>query len=651
MSTQTETHAFQAETRQLLDLMIHSLYSHKEIFLRELISNASDALDRRRIAELTDESLRGAATSEPRIRLERDEQARTLVVDDNGVGMSRDEVAENLGTIARSGTRRFLEEMAKRDEVDASDAPALIGQFGVGFYSSFMVADRVVVETRKLGEATGTRWASRGDGEFTIEEVEKGEPGTRVVLHLREKDEEADDESFLDFTKEWTLRSIVKQYSDFVEYPIQLDVERSEPVDPDDPDSEKTTVTRTETLNSMRPLWTRPASEVAESEHTEFFRHLAHDWQGDPLEIVHFRAEGTHEYTALLYLPTTRTPDVLDPTLRKSHVSLYVKRVFVMDDCEELLPPWLRFVRGVVDSADLPLNVSRETLQHSRQIHRMRKRLVKKLLDAMDKVLKERRDAYVAFWRQFGPILKEGLYLDDEFHADLLKVCLWETTAGEAPCTLEEYRDRMPAKQKAVYHVTAPTREAATSSPHLEAAREAGFEVLLMVDPIDEWVVQRVTEYQGAPLQALDRGDVDLGEEETQTEKEAREERAEQLSDVLGKVQTVLDEHVREVRLSSRLRESPAMLVSDPHALSPHMEQMLRATGQDVPRSKRILELNAGHPVVARLEALAAGEATEGGPGFDEFAELLYGQALLAEGSPLPDPARYAKLMGRIMGG
>ena len=373
------------------------------------------------------------------------------------------------------------------------------------------------------------------------------------------------------------------------------------------------------------------------------------DWQGDPLETIHFKAEGTHEYTALLYLPTTRTADVMDPTLRKSHVSLYVKRVFVMDDCEELLPPWLRFVRGVVDSADLPLNVSRETLQHNRQIHQIRKRLVKKLIEAMGKVLEDRRDDYVAYWRQFGMILKEGLYLDDDFRNELLKVCLWETTAGDEPCTIEEYRQRMPAKQKAMYYVTAPSRDAAASSPHLEAASSEGFEVLLMVDPIDEWVVQRVTEYQGAPMQALDRGDVQVGDDETQTEKEAREEKTEALAPLLSAAQAALDEHVQEVRLSSRLHESPAMLVTDPHALSPQMEQMLRATGQDVPLNKRILELNAEHPVVKKLEALHAGEATEGAPTFEEFVELLFGQALLAEGSTLPDPAKYARLMGRVM--
>ena len=639
MTATAETHSFQAETRQLLDLMIHSLYSHREIFLRELISNASDALDKLRIESLTDDTLREGA-GEPRIRIELDKPARTLSLDDNGIGMTRDEVIENIGTIARSGTREFAERLASAKRTDGEARAELIGQFGVGFYSSFMVAEEVVLETRRAGTDQAVRWRSHGDGQYTIEECEKATPGTRITLHLRDFGPD-DDGEFSDFTDEWTVRSVVRRYSDFVEHPIQMDVEREEAEAGED---EEHSVVRTETLNSRRPLWTRPKAEITEEQHTEFYRHLSHDWS-DPLQAIHFKAEGTHEYTALLYLPKQRQPDVLDPTASRSRVALHVKRVFVMADCEELVPPWLRFVRGIVDSADLPLNVSRETLQHARQMGQIRKRLTRKVIDAFGELLEHRRDDYVAFWKEFGPLVKEGLFIDDEHRDDLAAVALFASTHGEAPTTLAEYVERMAFSQEQILYVTGVDRRAVERSPHLEAARKAGREVLLLTDPVDDWVVRKLTEFDGKPLVPVDRGEAGL--EESEEQKTEREGKQKELAPVLEAVRKALDEQVKEVRLSARLSESPAVLVGGQGDMTPQMEAILRASGQQVPHAKRILELNPEHPVLARLTALH--ESAGSGEDFTDFAELLLGQALLAEGSPPPDPARFAKLVSRLM--
>ncbi|MCB9896673.1 MAG: molecular chaperone HtpG [Planctomycetes bacterium] len=652
MTTQTETRSFQAETSQLLDLMIHSLYSHKEIFLRELISNASDALDKRRLLGLTDAAVRG--DDEGRILIEADPASHTLVVSDDGIGMTRDEVVENIGTIARSGTKEFirtLKEARKSGEIDAE----LIGQFGVGFYSAFMVADEVILETRKAGTDEATRWTSKGDGSYTIEPCEKDAPGTRITLVLRPK--ESEDESWQDFTDEWTLRSVVKRYSDFVEHPVVMEVEREE-----GEGDEKRSVRELVTLNSRKPLWTRPKAEISEQEYKDFYTHLSHDWN-DPLETIHFKAEGTHEYTALLYVPKTRSHEMLDPQQRGARVSLYVKRVLVQAECEELLPPWLRFVRGVVDSADLPLNVSRETLQHARQMGQIRKHLVKKVVETLGKVLADRRDDYVAFWEQLGPVVKEGLVLDEAMRDELAKTCLFHDTHDETLTTLGEYVERMPFTQNAIYYVTASDLRTARSSPHLEALKKKGLAALLLVDPVDEFVVDRLHEFDGKPLVSLDRGELDLGDDADDESSAQLDEKQKELQPALDAVQKALDEHVSSVRLSRRLDESPAVLVGEQGGLSPQMERILRASGQEVPKGRRVLELNAEHPVVQRLLALAAergdgagdGESAsgdgEGSARFAEFAEVLLGQALLAEGNPPPDPARFAKLLGRLMAG
>ena len=639
MTAQTENMEFQAEVRELLQIMIHSLYSEREIFLRELISNASDALDKLRSLALTRaELLEG--DERLHIRIERDPDQRVIRVVDNGVGMSRDEVVENIGTIARSGTRQFLEQL-KEGQAETGELPRLIGQFGVGFYSSFMVADEVVLETRRAGESGGTRWSSQGTGSYSIEAVDRPERGTTVTLHLKEPGE---GDAAADFTDEWVIRQIVKRYSDFVEYPIEMEVEREE-----GEDDEREKVVKTETLNSMKPLWTRPKEEVEEAEYAEFYKHLSHDWE-EPLETIHFRGEGTHSYTALLYLPRQRSFDLFDPGANKSHVALYVKRVHIMSECEELMPPWLRFVRGLVDSDDLPLNISRETLQHSRQVGQIQKRLVKKVLDTLEKRLAQDRESYRAFWSAFGPVLKEGLYHldagDETTREALARVCLWNSTAGEEPCTLPEYVERMPMAQKAVWYLSGPDAKSLAASPHLEAYRAKEQEVLLLSDTIDEFAVERLREFQGKPLKSVERGEAELESEE---EKEAREKRQEEQKPLLEAVQEQLDEHVSEVRFSSRLKDSPVVLVSNEFGPSRVQERMMRELGQAAPPSKRVLELNPAHPVVERMAALSGEEGDE--ERFGEYCELLYGQALLAEGSPLPDPARFSRLVSALMTG
>jgi molecular chaperone HtpG len=620
-----ENFTFQAETRELLDLVIHSLYTHKEIFLRELISNASDALDRLRF-EALQQSEPAADTSGLRIRLEVDPEKRILEIDDNGIGMSRQEIVDNLGTIASSGTRGFLEALKAKQDAAAA-LPELIGQFGVGFYSAFMIADRVEVETKRAGEEKGVRWTSDGKGEYALEDIDKAECGTTVVLHLKDASGE---EGALDFTQDHVLRGVVKRYSDFIEYPIELETGEGEDA-------------KVETLNSMKPLWTRPRSDVEDSEYVEFYKHLTHDWH-DPLETIHFRVEGTAEYSALLYLPEQRPLDLFDPNQAKSRVHLYVKRVFIMEDCEGLMPVWLRFVRGVVDSSDLPLNVSRETLQHNRQLGQIKKRLTRKVLDTLAGILKDRRADYGGFWNAFGPVLKEGLYYDDENREELAKLALFASTAGDETTTLPEYLERMPVKQEEIYVLLAPDLASARRSPHLERFAEKGFEVLFLTDPVDEFVLQRFTEFGERKLRRIDRGELDLEEEEEKEEREAKEK---ELAPLLEAVRKELAEGVEEVRFSNRLTDSPACLVASEGELTPQMRRMLREQGQDVPEPKRVLELNACHPVVSRLEELSGDDADHAR--FAETCELLLGTALVTEGASPPDPTRYAKLVTDLL--
>ncbi len=638
MTTPPETVSFQAEVTELLDLMIHSLYSHREIFLRELISNASDALDRLRVEALKDDALLGV-DRRLCIRLEVEPAKRLLKILDNGIGMSREELVENLGTIARSGTRRYLEALREKDGAGASALPSLIGQFGVGFYSSFMVAGEITVETWRAGASTGTRWVSAGKGEYTLEEIEGGARGTSITLKLEPRED--DDSDWQDFTDANLVRTLVQRYSDFVEHPVEMAAAHFA----DLADEQKTTSEEgieVVLLNSMKPLWARPRDEVSQDEHRDFYRHLTHGWD-EPLETIHLKVEGTAEWTALLYLPSERAPDLFDSQREKSRVSLYVKRVLIMHDCEELLPPWLRFVRGLVDSQDLPLNVSREILQKGRAVQRIRERLVKKTLDSLETMLAERREDYLRLWRAFGSILKEGIVMDHEQSERIASICLFESSASEEPTTLDEYIERMGEREE-IWCLEARDRVGAEGSPHFEAVRARQEEALFFLDPVDEWVLERLREYKSKKLVSLEKGEVSSSNE---SEKEQREQREREHRDLLERLESELSEHVSTVRLSQRLVDSAAVLVDEEGTPGPHMERMMKQAGHDLPARKRVLELNPEHPVLERLKSLHDEDASSAR--VKEFADLLFGQALLAEGSPLPHPQRFGKLVSDLM--
>lgn len=635
------TKQFQTEVQKLLDLVIHSLYSNKDIFLRELISNASDAIDKARFEAHSNESLL-EGNSDWKIKLVPDKNAGTLTIIDNGIGMGMAEVEENIGTIARSGTKAFMDALK---EAKDSNNPELIGQFGVGFYSSFMVADRVTLTTRKAGDTKAACcWESTGDGSYTIEECEKETRGTEIVLHLKEEMKE-----YLD---EWKIRSIVKKYSDYVQYPVTMDITRTEPARGMDGkviegggDIEKTTE---ETLNSMKAIWTRPKSDITEEEHEEFYKHISHDFD-KPFRSIHYAAEGVSEFKALLYLPAHKPYDLFSQE-RKRGVHLYVKRVFITDNCEALLPDYLRFVRGVVDSSDLPLNVSREILQEDVQIRRIQKSLVSKILSTLGEIRDKEPEEYLKFYQEFGPVLKEGLHFDYANKEKLQDLVLFESSATEAgkPVSLKEYVERMPEGQKEIYFITGTSREMVANSPHLEAFRSKGYEVLFLTDPVDEWVVQALTEYDGKKLKAVDRGDVELeSEEEKKAGEEKKKEQQEQYRDLLDFIKGKLDDRVKEVRFSSRLTESACCLVADEYGLNANMERIMKAMNQDVPKSKRILELNPNHPIMQVLEKRY--EADKADPKLVDYCELLLDQALLTEGSPIKDPLKFTKLIAELM--
>ncbi|MFD0312963.1 molecular chaperone HtpG [Streptomyces flavalbus] len=621
----TQTFEFQVEARQLLQLMIHSIYSNRDVFLRELVSNASDALDKLRIAALRDDSL-DADVSDLHILIETDPEARTLTVRDNGIGMSYDEVSELIGTIANSGTAKLLAEL--REAKDGAGAEGLIGQFGVGFYSSFMVADEVTLVTRRAGEGGGTRWTSRGEGTYTLERLDEDAPqGTAVTLHLKPADP---DDQLHDYTAEWKLREIVKRYSDFITWPVRL-----APADGDG-DGEAAA------LNSMKALWARPREEVSDDEYHELYKHISHDWR-DPLETIRLQAEGTFEYQALLFLPA-HAPHDLFTRDHKRGVQLYVKRVFIMDDCEALLPSYLRFVKGVVDAADLSLNVSREILQQDRQIQRMNRRLAKKVLASVKDLRTADPERYATFWKEFGAVVKEGLVTDPDNRDAILAAATFATTHDEdAPTTLKDYVERMGEGQSDIYFMTGESRQAIENSPHMEAFRAKGVEVLLLTDPVDEVWVDAVGTFDGKPLRSVAKGEIDLGDGAGDTSDAEREKLDEEYAAVLGWLSERLADDVKEVRLSSRLTVSPACVVSDADDITPALENMYRAMGQEVPATKRILELNPGHPLVRGLKEAYTGR--EDHAGLAETAELLHGLAVLAEGGQPKDPARFVKLM------
>lgn len=637
MNAGVEQLEFQAEARQLLDLMVHSVYSNKDSFLRELISNASDALDKLRLEAFRNKDL-DVDTSDLHIEIDVDKGARTLTIRDNGIGMTRDEVIGLIGTLAKSGTAELRQQLREAKNEAASEE--LIGQFGIGFYSSFMVADKVELLTHKAGESEATRWESTGEGTYTIESVEDAPQGTAVTLHLKPEDTE---DELHDYTSEWKLRSLVKQYSDFIAWPIRMDVERRTPASQEEgaEGGDEVVTIETETLNSMKALWARPKDEVSDEEYKEFYKHIAHAWD-DPLEVIVMKAEGTFEYQALLFIPSHAPFDLFNRDAQIG-VHLYVKRVFIMGDCDQLMPEYLRFVKGVVDAQDLSLNVSREILQQDRQINAIRRRLTKKVLSTIKELQSERPEDYRTFWTQFGRVLKEGLLSDVDNQDTLLQISSFASTHSEEDATtLAEYVGRMKEGQEQIFYATGETRQQILKSPHLEAFKAKGYEVLILTDPVDEVWVGTVTEFDGKPLQSVAKGEVDLDSDEESSDAE-REEREKEFADLLTWLKETLSDHVKEVRLSSRLTESPACLITDAFGISPALARIYQASGQNIPIGKRILELNPDHPLITGLRRAHQERADD--PTVAETAELLYGTALLAEGGALEDPARFAELL------
>ena len=623
-----ETLGFQAEVKQLLNLMIHSLYSNKEIFLRELISNASDACDKLRFEALNNGALYGD-DADLKIRVSFDKAARTVTLSDNGIGLSRDEAIEHLGTIAKSGTREFFSALTGDQAKDAH----LIGQFGVGFYSSFIVADKVTVVSRRAGvEANqAVRWESGGEGDFTVEMVDKAGRGTDVTLHLREGEDE--------FLGGWKLKSIIRKYSDHITLPIVMKKEEWK-------DGEQLVTDEDETVNQANALWVRPKSEISDEQYKEFYKHVGHDFE-DPLAWTHARVEGKQEYTQLLYIPARAPFDLWDRNARHG-IKLYVRRVFIMDDAEQLMPLYLRFVRGVVDSSDLPLNVSREILQESKDIDNIRSGCTRKVLSMLEGLASSddaaEKEKYAKFWENFGAVLKEGVgedHANKEKIAGLIRFASTHNDTAEQNVTLADYIGRMKEGQEKIYFVTAETFNAARNSPHLEIFRKKGIEVLLLSDRVDEWVVGHLTEFDGKPLQSVAKGGLDLGTLEDEAEKKEAEKAADEYKELIDKVKTSLGDKVKDVRVTHRLTDSPSCLVSDDYDPSGNLARMLKAAGQQAPNTKPILEINPTHPAVMRLKY----EETR----FDDWAALLFEQATLAEGGQLDDPAGFVKRINDLM--
>jgi molecular chaperone HtpG len=623
-----ETLGFQAEVKQLLHLMVHSLYSNKEIFLRELVSNASDACDKLRFEALADTAL-WESDSDLRIRVAYDKAARTLIVSDNGVGMSRDEVIANIGTIAKSGTREFFQSLTGDQAKDAH----LIGQFGVGFYSSFIVADKVTLITRRagMGAEHGVRWESDGGGEYTLETVTREARGTEVILHLREGEDE--------LLSGYGLRSILRKYSDHITIPILMqkeewDKEKGEQVSRDED----------EQINQASALWARPKSEITEEQYQEFYKHVGHDFE-PPLAWTHARVEGKQEYTLLLYLPAHAPFDLWDRDHRHG-VKLYVQRVFIMDDAEQLMPAYLRFVRGVIDSNDLPLNVSREILQESKTVEAIRAGCVKRVLSLLDDLAENEKDKYATVWKEFGRVLKEGVaedFANKERIAKLLRFSSTSEEKEESTVSLADYLARMKEGQDKIYYITADSFGAARASPHLEIFRKKSVEVLLMHDRVDEWVMANLTEFEGKPLQSVTKGDLNLGKLEDEAEKKEQEKEAGEFKELTEKIGKVLGEKVKEVRVTHRLTDSPACLVADASAMSTNLERLLKAAGQKVPETKPTLEVNPHHPLVSALKH----ESDE--KRFADWSHILLDQAVLAEGGQLDEPGAFVKRLNELM--
>lgn len=628
-----ETLGFQAEVKQLLQLMIHSLYSNKEIFLRELISNASDAADKLRFEAINNDALYGN-DHELKIRVAFNKDAKTITISDNGIGMSRDEVISHLGTIAKSGTKEFFSKLSGDQKADA----ALIGQFGVGFYSGFIVADRITVETRRAGAdaSEGVRWESGGEGEYSVETIEKTGRGTDVILHLREGEDE--------LLSNWKLKGIIRKYSDHISLPILMQKEEWD-------EEAKATVLKDEfeTVNQASALWARSKSDITKEQYDEFYKHVSHDFQ-EPLAHTHNRVEGRSEYTQLLYVPSHAPFDLWDRN-KRGGIKLYVKRVFIMDDAEQLMPTYLRFVKGVIDSADLPLNVSREILQESRDVRVIREGSTKRVLGMLEEMAnseeQEGKDKYVTFWKEFGQVLKEGIGEDatnKDRIAKLLRFASTHDESGEQSVSFEDYVGRMKEGQDKIYYVTADSYSAAKNSPHLEIFRKKGVEVLLMADRVDEWMLSFLTEFDGKELVSVAKGGLDLGKLEDEAEKKEHEETETQYKELVEKMKTALADKAKDVRVTFRLTDSPACLVADEHELSANLVRMLKAAGQNAPESKPILEINPNHPLVTRLKY----EDAEGAR-FGDWSHILFDQAMLAEGGSLADPASFVKRLNEML--
>ena len=630
MQTETtkETLGFQAEVKQLLKLMIHSLYSNKEIFLRELISNASDACDKLRFEAIKAPGLFGD-DSDLKIRIGFDKAGRTITISDNGIGMSRDEVVQNIGTIAKSGTREFFQQLSGDEAKDAN----LIGQFGVGFYSSFIIADKVTLITRRAGAGTdeAVRWESAGEGDYTLEAASRAARGTDVILHLRAGEDE--------FLNSWQLKSIVRKYSDHITLPILTKKEEW-----DEEKKEQKITDEDEAINQASALWARSKNDITKEQYDEFYKHVSHDFEA-PLAYTHARVEGKQEYTELLYIPGKAPFDLWDREQRHG-IKLYVRRVFIMEDKGDLLPHYLRFVRGVIDSNDLPLNVSREILQESKDVEAIRAGCVKKVLGLLEDLAENQKDQYTKFWEEFGRVFKEGTGEDHSNKARIAKLIRFATTLDDSEkqtLSLADYVARMKEGQEKIYYVTADTFAAAKNSPHLEIFRKKGIEVLLLADRVDEWLVGHVTEFEGKQFQSVAKGDLDLGALTNETEKKEQEKTNEEFKDLLAHIKTTLDNKVKEVRVTHRLTDSPACLVADTNDLSGNLERMLKAAGQKIPNSKPILEINSDHPLIAKLKA------EQGKERFADWCYILFDQSLLAEGGQIEDPAGFVKRLNALM--
>ncbi len=637
MKRKKETHQFKTEVKQFMHLIINSLYSNKEIFLRELISNSSDAIDRLSFKAQTDAKLLGDDT-EYKIKITPDKKNKTLMISDNGIGMTYDEIVENIGTIARSGTAAFMEAIEKSKNKNTL-TPELIGQFGVGFYSAFIVAEKITIITKAAGEDTATQWESTGDGEYSIEPVSKDSRGTDVILSLKpvEKDEQ-------DFSEEWTLRNTVKTHSDFVNYPVVMDVEQIEHetddkgkqiLDKDGKPIQKEPVIKEETLNSMKAIWARDKKDVTDEEYKDFYTHISHDWN-PPLTHLHLKLEGITEYNALVYIPSQAPMDLFAPE-RKHGIQLYCRRVFIMDDCKELMPEYFRFIKGVVDAPDLNLNISREILQQDALVRNIRKNLIKKIISTLDQMESSEFDK---FYNEFGAVIKEGIHSDWENREKLTSLARYKTTKSDGKwVSLKDYVNNMKPDQKDIYYLTGDNLSAILNSPHLETLKEKDYEVLLMTDPVDEFVIQALPEYEKKPFKSAEKGDLGLDKTD--------EKKKETYSSLFEKIKSHLEDKIKDVKPSSHLKDSVSCLSGETYDMSAYMEKLLKASGQPMPDTKRILELNINHPVMEKVQQIF--EKNNEDDALKDYSNLLYDLAIVTEGGKVENPARFSKLIGELM--